>query len=67
VKKRLHELPRESPLRVIADGVVTDATFHHLDGMYSLCKLEDGRLFHLRYDTPLKEVDGRWEIDEDVQ
>lgn len=58
----LHRLPREAPLRVEVNGIKTLATFHHIDGMYSLCTLKDGTIFHLKAWTPMREVDGRWEI-----
>jgi hypothetical protein len=58
----LRRLAPGSPLRVqTADGP-TEATFHKIDGMYSLCTVADGRIFHLKAWTPMVEVDGRWEI-----
>jgi len=71
---KLYELPRNSKLRVSAvdgNGAVEmrDATFHHPDGMYSYCtvdnpKPDEGRgVFHLSVSTPMKLVDGRYEID----
>lgn len=65
--KPLHELPENAPLRVpvIPDGKMADAVFGHLDGMYSYCYLADdhSKVFHLKFNVPMKLVDGRWEID----
>lgn len=64
--KMLHELSRDTPIRVTLqpDGRKVDGTFHHLDGMYSYCTLKTGQVFHLAVWTPMREVNGRWEIDE---
>lgn len=62
----LREIPRGSKLRVTLDGYPGKAlaTFHNLDGMYSRCTLDDnGKTFHLHFNTPLKLVDGAYEID----
>lgn len=76
---KLYELPRDTKLRVdvTIEGEVkmVDATFHRTDGMYSYCTLDDwdeentnvNGTFHLAAWTPMKEVDGRWEIDEDAE
>ena len=66
--KKLHELPRNSPLRVyLKDGTAVDATFHYIDGMYSYCTIggDPEKVFHLKLWTPMVEKDGRWEIVED--
>lgn len=75
--KKLHELPRNSPLRVVlVSGEKCDAIFDHLDGMYSYCYLVDSDgepdrsqggkglvlSFHLHRNEEMREVDGRWEI-----
>ncbi len=59
----LYKLKCGSPLRV--DGL--DFTFHHIDGMYSLCTLDDDprEICHLQAWTPMQLVDGRWEIASD--
>lgn len=63
---KLYELPNMSPLRVeLEDGTIDEAMFHHIDGMYSYCETSDGKSFHLKAWTPMKEVDGRWEIAND--
>jgi hypothetical protein len=65
--KKLYELPDNSPIRVtMIDGSREDATFGHLDGMYSYCYLDrdHSEVFHLKGDTPMVEVDGRWEFEE---
>ena len=67
--KNLHELPHKSPIRItLEDGTVEDAIYDHPDGMYSYCYLESDKdkVFHLSVMTPMKEVDGRWEIDSKV-
>jgi hypothetical protein len=65
---KLYELEDKMPLplRVNTDKGLEEATCHHLDGMYSYCHLdaEPNQIFHLSCGTPMKEVDGRWEIDE---
>lgn len=61
---KLHDLPNNSPLRVeLKDGTMDDATFHHIDGMYSYCTTSDGKPFHLYASTPVKKVKGRYEIE----
>lgn len=62
---KLYEIARNSPLRIeLEDGEWDLATFHHVDGAYSYCTTSDGRAFHLAAWTPMVEVDGRWEIDQ---
>lgn len=63
----LYKLPRNTPLRILADGGYLDGTFHHIDGMYSYCTLAGGEPFHLKAWTPMVEVDGRWEISSEVE
>lgn len=63
----LYKIPRASKLRVnLSDGTKgASATFHHTDGMYSYCTidgLEQNNVFHLSVMTPLKFVDGAYEI-----
>lgn len=67
---KLYELKMPVKLRVwtMDDGVVHEATCHHLDGMYSYCTLDDKKtnnVFHLSTHTPMVLVDGRYEIGED--
>lgn len=72
--RELLDLPRGAPLRVILkDGSIEDATFHHVDGSYSLCTLNNKRtdpdhygdarsiVFHLYIFQKLELVEGRWE------
>ncbi len=54
---KLYEIPQESKLlietRRSPDGELF--TFHHIDGMYSLCTAdEDGKYLHLSASAPLK-------------
>ncbi len=73
---KLYDIPRESKIKVecldkkgkkIGDWI----TFHHLDGMYSLCTIDgqkEPKYVHLSASTPLRKVkDGKvvfYEIDE---
>lgn len=65
----LHEIPKGSTIKTtLNSGKETTVTFHHLDGMYSYCTLNDGdpdNVIHLSRFTPLKLVDGVYEIIED--
>lgn len=72
---KLYELKRNSPMRIVKiDGTKSDATFHHIDGAYSYCTFDDEVLipgvakspFHLRAWTKMVEIDGKWEIKEDL-
>ena len=65
ITMKLYELPRESKLVVpISDGKNHEATFHHIDGAYSLITLEDGTAVHLHANTNMKKVGDHYEIDE---
>lgn len=63
---KLYDVPNNSRIRVI-DGTVSrppgDAaplgetlTFHHIDGMYSYCKTDDGETVHLAAWTDVEVV-----------
>jgi len=54
----LLDVPCESRLR-LTEGW---ATFHHIDGMYSYCTMDDGRAFHLGALTRVKKVDDHYEL-----
>ena len=62
----LKDIPRKSKIKVtLNSGREVMATFHHLDGMYSYCTLNDGdadSVFHLAVMTPLRKVDDHYEI-----
>lgn len=66
---KLYDLPRGSKMRIeFSDPVGTwDCTFHHLDGMYSYCTIDNGDEqqppFHLKATTPMKKVGDHYEID----
>jgi len=65
---KLHEIPKNSPLRVeMEDGSIDLAEFCHCDGMYSLCLTSDKKTFHLSRFTPMKLVDGRYEINKEIK
>lgn len=52
---KLYEISKGSKIRVVLeDGLVDNATFHHLDGAYSYCTTSKGAVFHLSANTPLK-------------
>lgn len=56
---RLYDIPKESKIYCYASDGSSYVTFHHLDGMYSLCTSEKGSICHLRASTPLvPEKDG---------
>ena len=70
--KKLYEIPRHSPLRVTdSDGNIREATFHHIDGSYSYCTMDDEvlvpgkareQIFHIQAWAPVAMVQGRWEL-----
>jgi hypothetical protein len=64
VDMKLWELPRDSKLLLWADsdGKPTPATYHHVDGMYSLCTLADGQSFFLRSYLDVVKVDDHYEL-----
>lgn len=64
---KLHEIEAASKLRLNTDRAEGEtATFHHIDGAYSYITLDsDGMAVHLSATTPMKLVDGHYEIDYD--
>lgn len=66
---KLYDIPDGSKLRVFVNGSKdkSNATFHHIDGMYSLCSIDGMKgdnYFHLSASTPMKLVEGFYEIEE---
>lgn len=69
---KLYEIPNESKLQiwgVNGDQKWHKATFHHVDGLYSYCTIDDlprdaYNVFHLHIGTPMKKVNDHYEIDE---
>ncbi len=69
----LHEIPEGSKLKIDVASkenspIDAEVTFHHLDGMYSYCTIDDNgwigdRTLHLSANTPLKLVGEHYEID----
>jgi hypothetical protein len=41
---KLYNVPRDSPIKLNDDIVLK---FHHLDGMYSFCTDESGKVYHI--------------------
>ena len=66
---KLYEIPRGSKIRLkfhdqIEGEGTAILTFHHPDGMYSYCTLDEGgHVVHLSVSTPLKKVGDLYEID----
>ena len=65
---KLYEIPRGSRIKTtLNSGKECFVTFHHLDGMYSYCTLDDGdpdNVVNLSVNTPLKIVDDYYVIEE---
>lgn len=61
---RLLDLPERAGVKIFAN--LSDGSsyliFDHLDGMYSYCTTEKGGVIHLAGATPLKKVQGGYEI-----
>ena len=50
---KLYDVPRGSKIKFF-DEVLT---FHHLDGMYSVCTNKDGEIVHLACFSPVEVLD----------
>ena len=50
---KLYDVPRGSKIKFF-DEVLT---FHHLDGMYSLCTDKDGKFVHIAAYAPVEVLD----------
>ena len=50
---KLYDVPRGSKIKFF-DEVLT---FHRLDGMYSVCTNEEGKLVHLSVGAPVEVLD----------
>ncbi len=66
---QLYEIPKNSKIKVMTNILGERIiTFHHVDGMYSLCTIDgiegDDKYVHLSVMTPLKLIDGIYEIDD---
>lgn len=64
---KLYDLERDQGIKIFVDPKdISDGSsfivFHHIDGMYSYCKTENGGLIHLSASTPLVEVEGGYRI-----
>ena len=51
---KLYDVPKGSKIKFF-DEVLT---FHHLDGMYSLCSDKDGKSVHIAGYAPVEVLDG---------
>lgn len=51
---KLYEIEEGSKIRCDHDGRYDIFYFKHVDGMYSFCESEDGRVLHLSAMTPLE-------------
>ncbi len=64
---KLHEIPKGSKIKTqLTSGKEVFITFHHLDGMYSFCTIDDGdpdNTLHLSVNTPLRKVDDYYVIE----
>ena len=67
---KLYEIPKGSKIKVnLNSGREVFITFHHIDGMYSYCTLEDGdpdNVVHLNASTPLKQIEDYYVIEEEL-
>ena len=65
---KLHEIPKNSKLIVqTGDGKDHKATFHHLDGMFSYCTIDDlpkdkYNIFHLGVMEEMVKVGNHYEL-----
>lgn len=62
---KLYELERDKQIKIFAEGILDGSkyiVFGHLDGMYSYCTTEKGGTIHLSASTPLKKIEGGYEI-----
>lgn len=59
---RLWDLEKGSKIFCECSDGSAYVTFDHVDGMYSYCRTEKGGILHLRAGTPLKKVEGGYEI-----
>lgn len=63
---KLRDLQRDAGIKIFT-GLMTDGSkyvvFNHIDGMYSHCTTEKGGTAHLSASTPLREIEGGYEID----
>lgn len=65
---RLYDLERDQGIKIFlpAPAEISDGSkyivFGHIDGMYSYCETEKGGVIHLNCSTPLKKVEGGYEV-----
>lgn len=57
---KLYDVPRYSRVKIEGleknDKPVNEFSFYYVDGMYSVCKDDDGEAFHLMADTEVELV-----------
>ena len=67
---KLYEIEKGSKIKTkLNSGKEVFITFHHLDGMYSYCTLEDGdpdNVVHLSVNTPLIKEGDYYLIEDEI-
>jgi hypothetical protein len=67
---KLYEIPKGSQIKTtLNSGKECFITFHHLDGAYSYCTLDDGdpdNVIHLSANTSLKKINDYYVLEEEI-
>lgn len=66
---KLYDIPENSKIRLLIGGEETReevCTFHHVDGMYSYITTPGGHAVHLHCASPVKLVDGVYEVENEL-
>ena len=58
---KLYEVPRYTRIKLVATG--TELNFHHIDGMYSYCVNDYGKLFSIEANTEVEVICSMKEYD----
>lgn len=57
---KLFDVPNNTRVRIVReDGYIIEVEFKHIDGMYSLCKLDNGGIVHLAAWTEVEIVEDK--------
>ena len=51
---KLYEVPRYTRIKLVATG--TELNFHYIDGMYSYCVNDHGKLFSIEANTEVEVI-----------